>query len=199
MDTAALLPINSTAWERAVAGALADPLDCEIVARVKDPAQCPAELLPYLAAEEGVDAWSSTWPDVLKRTAIAASWEVHRRKGTPAAIDQAVAALGAGWSWGEWWQYGGQPYRFRLFYDVPATGLSLAMIEFARSRVIAAKNVRSMLEIETRLVPVVTPYVGVFAIIARTIGDLPLEVPAARLAAGVFGLIENSISGGETE
>lgn len=195
MDTAALLPINSTAWERAVAGALTDTLDCEIPVRVKDPALCPAVLLPYLAAEEGVDVWSASWPETLKRSTIAASWEVHRRKGTPAVMDQAVASLGPGWSWLEWWQYGGAPYRFRLFCGVPATGLSLAMIEFARSRANAAKNVRSLMEIETRHQATTTAYVGVFAIVARSIGDLPLEVPAARVAVGVFGLVENAITG----
>ncbi len=61
---------------------------------IHDPAKCPAELLPWLAWERSVDYWRDDWIEQTKRTVIAASVAVHRKKGTLAAVRQAIAATG---------------------------------------------------------------------------------------------------------
>lgn len=58
------------------------------------PQDCPAALLPWLAWERSVDYWRDEWPEPVKRDVIAASVAVHRKKGTLAAIRQAIAATG---------------------------------------------------------------------------------------------------------
>lgn len=64
------------------------------VSAVWRPTSCPAELLPWLAWALSVDAWDSDWTEARKRAVIAASYDVHRRKGTVGAVRRAIEALG---------------------------------------------------------------------------------------------------------
>lgn len=57
---------------------------------------CPATLLPWLAWALSVDNWDASWPEGTKRAAVAASIEIHRRKGSVASVRDAVAAFGFG-------------------------------------------------------------------------------------------------------
>ena len=61
---------------------------------IHDPAKCPVGLLPWLAWERSVDYWRDDWSEQTKRDVIAASVAVHRKKGTLAAVRQAIAATG---------------------------------------------------------------------------------------------------------
>lgn len=61
-----------------------------------NPAECPAELLPWLAATLSVDVWDPEWPEQTQRDVIAASISVHRHKGTVAAVKAALVAAGYG-------------------------------------------------------------------------------------------------------
>ncbi|MCW2319314.1 P2-related tail formation protein, partial [Rhodoblastus acidophilus] len=60
------------------------------VRQVVDPAQTPADFLPWLAGHESVDLWFSDWSEVRKRTVIANAWRDAAWKGTRAG---AVAFL----------------------------------------------------------------------------------------------------------
>jgi len=193
VDPHVVMPSNSTSWEREVTRALGDELDIGIIQRVKDPETCPADLLPYLAAEESLDLWNATWPEAVKRTAISGSWAFHRRKGTPAAMDDTVAGLGPGWSWAEWFQYGGQPYRFRLSHQIGEAGLSFDTFLAARDRVYRTKNVRSIMDFRAETAAAATAFVGVFASVARFVGDLATTVPAVDVYLGAFSTIETFV------
>lgn len=92
-----ILPPNSTLTERALEGAMAAQfasIDTGRLRLLNDPARCPLAFLDWLAHARGVDEWDRDWPEETKRAVIAASVEVHRRKGTPAAIRTALAAAG---------------------------------------------------------------------------------------------------------
>lgn len=192
MPIASLLPPNATTRERAVASALYDPLAAEIVVRVKDPWTCPVELLPYLAAEVSLDQWSSAWPEELKRSAIARSWQDHRQKGTPARIDDVITGLGAGWGWAEWFEYGGAPYRFRVTHDVAESGYSLAQFEDLRRRINTAKNTRSIMDFEARVERHATLVLAVFSVVSPRVGELQPTLTAARAGIGVFAHVETT-------
>jgi phage tail P2-like protein len=95
--TESLLPSNATDQERAIDLTTARVGDPPVPLRsLWDPETCPADLLPWLAWGLSVDEWQPSWPEGRKRAVIAASIEVHRRKGTRAAVVQAVAAAGYG-------------------------------------------------------------------------------------------------------
>lgn len=100
------LPTNASALQRLLAMTEAwsiNHIDINIDV-LWDPAQCPVELLPYLAWALSVDHWQDDWPEETKRTVVAASPYVHRVKGTRAAVESALSAIGIKAKIVEWWQ-----------------------------------------------------------------------------------------------
>ncbi len=91
-----LLPPASSALEHAIAVACAPMAELDVdIATLWNPWKCPAPLLPWLAWQLSVDTWDSGWSELAKREVIAASIEVHRRKGSVASVKRAIeAALG---------------------------------------------------------------------------------------------------------
>lgn len=90
-----LLPSGSTQLERNTVEALSDAEALPVALRdLYNPATCPAVLLPYLAWAWSVDYWNYDWPESTKRAVVAAAFDVHRRKGTRAAIRRAIEPLG---------------------------------------------------------------------------------------------------------
>ena len=76
----------------------------EKIATIWDADQCPVAFLPWLAYALSVDVWDGTWPEARKRRVIAASPQVHRIKGTVAAMIAALEALGMSPHITEWWE-----------------------------------------------------------------------------------------------
>lgn len=90
----ALLPPNATPLERAFELATARIEDVPVpLHQLWDPATCEAWLLPWMAWGLSVDRWDSDWTEARKRAAVASSIEIHRHKGTPAAIDAVLASF----------------------------------------------------------------------------------------------------------
>jgi phage tail P2-like protein len=142
-----LLPINSTAQERAMALATARVSDVPVRVRESwDPDTCPANLLPWLAWAFSVDKWDATWTEQQKRDAIKASVYIHRHKGTPAAMQAALDAMGYEMTAQEWHQMepNGDPYTFGINVEILDVGVP---DQDAFDRIVdvanSAKNVRS--------------------------------------------------------
>lgn len=95
--SADLLPSNATMFERALATAAAriSAIDMPID-RMWNPETIPAAFLPWLAWSLSVDIWEPLWSDEEQRRAVAASIEIHRRKGTVASAIRAIEAAGFG-------------------------------------------------------------------------------------------------------
>lgn len=90
-----LLPPNATPLDRAIERATAPLGDIPVpIDTVWDPYACPAELLPWLAWAVSVDVWDSTWSERTKRDVIAASYDVHRHKGSVWSVKAAIRAAG---------------------------------------------------------------------------------------------------------
>lgn len=103
-----LLPKSSTKLERDLERLLAGTCDMPLhIRQLWDPATCPAALLPWLAWANSVDDWQESWPESVKRSVIAAAFEVHRYKATPYALQAALDALGVSTQVVEWWEPGG--------------------------------------------------------------------------------------------
>lgn len=88
-----LLPPNATVLERRIAES-ASTMPAGIVPALWNAATCPADQLHVLAWAESVDDWDPIWSEDRKRAVIAESRNVHRLKGTPAAIKRALAVRG---------------------------------------------------------------------------------------------------------
>lgn len=111
-------PRDATPLEIAASGADARLLDAptHIIRAVWSPDDCPAHLLPYLAAAWSVDHWNPAWPESVKREVIRRAPEIHRLKGTRRAMQRALDALGIKTRIREWFEQTphGQPYTFHL-------------------------------------------------------------------------------------
>ena len=97
---ASLLPPNATAFERALEAALAQNVEVPI-RKLWSAADCPVELLPYLAWALGVEEWDPLWPVAVKRAAVANAFAVHREKGTLAGLKRVLSTAGAEYEYTE--------------------------------------------------------------------------------------------------
>ena len=116
-DRVSLVAPNALPVTRAVDVTDAAQLDAptEVIRTVKDPARAPAALLPWLALERRVtDLWVPGLTVAQQRAVIAAQYGILRRAGTPKGLADALALLGVGATYDEWYEYGGDPYFIRL-------------------------------------------------------------------------------------
>lgn len=74
----------------------------------------PETVLDALAQDFKVDWWDSGLTHLQKQRALVASWDVHRRMGTPKAVKDAVSAVCPGAEVEEWFEYAGIPGHFRI-------------------------------------------------------------------------------------
>jgi len=153
-----LLPPNATPQELAVAQTIARVSDVPVpFAAAVDPMRTPESLLPWLAWWFSVDAWSPDWPVHVRRRTVQQSLKVHRRKGTVAAIQDALDAVGVPVEIEEWHQRTpqGVPYTFRALIKSVATTVTKQDIQRLLNTIDSTKNLRSHL---TELVPGLTSY-----------------------------------------
>lgn len=105
---AKLIPPNATPLEQNTDAAIAARLGAislTPITQLWDPWTCPAALLPWLAWAEAVDEWNTAWSVNVQRAVIAAQREVRRKRGTKAAVVDAITAFGGSTTIREWWQY----------------------------------------------------------------------------------------------
>jgi len=99
MQFKSLLPRNRTPVELQLEQALAvkycvEKLDPDVIRKLHNPAECPADFLAWLAYSLSVDVWDDNWDEAKKRRVIAASVDIHRHKGTVGAVKRTLDALG---------------------------------------------------------------------------------------------------------
>lgn len=143
-----LLPPNSTPQEYALDSATARIGDVPVKARTLwNSQECPAELLPWLAWALSIDEWNSNWSDAQKRGTVAASYQVHSTKGTPAAVKTSLGALGYSLGLTEWWQTPTElaPYTFAVDIDTGNAAISSRLFYEAIALINQSKNTRSHL------------------------------------------------------
>lgn len=142
-----LLPANATDFEIALSEATAriDALPAP-ADRQKRSATVDPKFLSALAWEYSVNEWGSLWPDAKKRAVVEQSLAVHRVMGTAGALKRAIYALGYAGTVQEWFQYDGDPYKFRVRVDLNVESLSVPEMREITRVALDAKNVRSFFE-----------------------------------------------------
>lgn len=105
----------------------------------------PEAILDILAYDFKVDWWDYSYSVEQKRQTLKDSWLVHKHLGTKFAVETAISAIYPNSSVEEWFEWGGDPYTFRL--KVNATGVSVDFAKNARilELVNYYKNLRSQL------------------------------------------------------
>ncbi|AHF74076.1 putative phage tail protein [Candidatus Sodalis pierantonius str. SOPE] len=138
----ALLPPSASHFMRHTEKVTARISDIPVELRqLWDADTCPAALLPHLAWALSVDRWDKNWPESVRRQVIKAAWQIHRQKGTIAALKRAVEPLGYIIRVIEWWQTGEAPGTFRLDVGVLENGITEAMYQELERLIADAKPV----------------------------------------------------------
>lgn len=92
-----LLPPNATPLERALEAISKTRIEAvpAPIVEAGRPETAPATFLPFLAWGRSLDIWDRTWPEAVKRAAIADAPRLHRLKGTLAGVRGHLALAGA--------------------------------------------------------------------------------------------------------
>lgn len=104
------------------------------------------QTLDVLAYDLHVDWYDYSYPIEVKRQTIRDSVRVHRNLGTKFAVETALGAVFPGTRVQEWFEYGGDPYMFRVIIGATESGVSAERQTAVLERVRFYKNLRSHLE-----------------------------------------------------
>ena len=105
--------------------------------------ELPEKLLDILAYDFKVDWWDPNFTLEEKRRVFKDSWYVHQHMGTKAAVETAIRAIYPLTTVEEWFEYGGEPYHFRLNIDITSDSGDRARQKRVLERVNFYKSLRS--------------------------------------------------------
>jgi len=75
----------------------------------------PDHLLDFVAFEEAAEFYDVNMTNEQKRILIANAENIHKTKGTVAAVESVIAPFFSKGKVSEWFKYGGNPYRFLIY------------------------------------------------------------------------------------
>lgn len=105
--------------------------------------ELPEALLDILAYDFKVDWWDRNYSIEEKRRTLKGSWYVHKHMGTKAAVETAIRAIYPLTTVEEWFEYGGEPYHFRLNINITSDSGDLARQKRVLDRLNFYKSLRS--------------------------------------------------------
>jgi len=108
----------------------------------------PASTLPALADQFRVTPieWRLAQSETEQRELIKCAIERRRTRGTPYAIERGLEILNLAGKVSEWFEYGGDPYYFKVEIDLLTRGMDEATQGYLEEMILAYKNRRSWLE-----------------------------------------------------
>ncbi len=136
--------------------------------------------LPHLAEQfhvQGYEGWLFAKTEDDRRRLLKRAIELHRHKGTRWAVEQVLATLSLPGRIREWFEYGGEPFYFRVDVDVTRSGFGLTTFDALVALIDEYKNVRSHLERLTVSISNsgVTPIVAVAALVGEVTSIYPYQ------------------------
>ena len=90
-----------------------------------------------------MDWWDPSYSLEEKRRTVKDSWRVHKTLGTKAAVETAIRAIYPLTTVEEWFEYGGEPYHFRLNIDITSDSGDRARQRRVLERLNFYKSLRS--------------------------------------------------------
>lgn len=100
-------------------------------------------VLDILARDFKVDWYDPGYSLEEKRRTVKSSWRVHKTLGTKAAVETAISAIYPHTKVLEWWEYGGEPYHFRLDINITSDSGDRERQRRVLERLNFYKNLRS--------------------------------------------------------
>jgi P2-related tail formation protein len=103
-----------------------------------------SEVTDMLALQQHIDYYNQSLPLETRQNLVKGSGFVHKMQGTPAAVEQVARLVFGSATVQEWFEYGGEPYHFRVLIDeFPDSDGQMSEINRAIS---SAQNARSYLD-----------------------------------------------------
>ncbi len=102
--------------------------------------------LDILAHDLHVDWYDYTYDLEVKRAVIKNSVRIHMKLGTKYAVETATSDVYSGSTVEEWFEYGGDPYFFRMNIDITNGGITVAQQISLYEKIMFYKNCRSHLD-----------------------------------------------------
>lgn len=121
-------------------------LDCLLVVLIDN---VPSDALPHLAQQyhiTGNEGWIQALSEEEKRALIKSSIKMHRYKGTKYALEEILSTLNITGSVEEWFEYGGEPYYFKIILQIFNRSINEETEEKLIDLINEYKNERSWLE-----------------------------------------------------
>lgn len=121
-------------------------LECILVSIIDN---VPADALPHLAEQyhiTGNEGWLQALNEQEKRELIKSAIKMHRYKGTKYAIEEIFKTLNIVGNVEEWFNYGGQPYYFKVILQIFNRSINEETEKKLRDLINEYKNERSWLE-----------------------------------------------------
>ena len=110
-------------------------------------AQLPEGLLDILAYDFKVDWYDPDFSLDEKREILQSNWDVRRTIGTKYAVERAVSAIYPDTKVEEGFQYGGEPFHFKLLINTSYEKINREIHEKVMWRIFYYKNLRSVLDV----------------------------------------------------
>lgn len=103
----------------------------------------PEDILDLLAVELRAQYYDEDMDISIKREIVKKTMLWYHRAGTPSAVEELISAVFGEGEISEWFEYGGEPYHFKIKTDAV---LSASDMEYFEKIIRNVKNVRSHLE-----------------------------------------------------
>lgn len=113
-------------------------------------------LLDILARDFKVDWWDGDYTTEEKRRTLSTSWQVHKALGTKGAVIRAITSVYQQAKVEEWFEYGGEPYHFRLTVRLSENGWDYGKHLQLIEKLQYYKNLRSHRDAIKYYLPLVT-------------------------------------------
>lgn len=156
--------------------------------------QLDEKLLDILAYDFKVDWWDADYTLEEKRRTLKDSWRVHKLMGTKAAVETAISAIYPRTTVLEWFEYGGEPYHFRLDINITNDSIDSEKQRRVLERLNFYKSLRSHNDGVTYFVeakPAVAKVASVVSGLTETARvpvalPVPIIKPTAKVRTGVI-------------
>ena len=165
--------------------------EANIYSRIDD---LPEAILNTLAFDLKIDWWNGDYSVEQKRQTLKNAWQIYRTMGTKAAVETALSAVYPDAKVQEWFEYGGEPYHFRISFDRANEDIGSVHYQRVMRLITFYKNLRSHFDGIFFRIPlttnVATGYVGSGIRLQtcqriRTNVAIPSTMDAPELYAGI--------------